>query len=107
MADDRYRGNWGSSLKLEAAGALTTAEARAAEEAARLRANETQVGLLSDAFDEWAKRKRVAPTPDEKLIGEYGAVIEDFIELHGDLPLDQIEDEEVWSFAETLLALPK
>ena len=107
MAHDRYLGNWGSSLKLEAAERLTVAEARAVEEAAKLQANETQVGLLSEACDEWTKRKRVTPAPDEKMIGEYKAVIEDFIELHGDLSLDQITDAEVWDFAETLLTLPK
>jgi len=99
MASHRYHGDWTTALPLPAAEKPLTAEAIQNKETHRLPA-------LSLAFEAWAKQKTELDPGSEKTIETFRSTITRFIQLFGDLPLDQIKRKTVQDFMSALLKIP-
>lgn len=97
MAYSRHTGDWRSQLSLPAADKPLTAEV--SKQATK------KLPTLSVAFEEWAQSKRLDKSSD-KTIAEFTMVITRFIELFGDLPLNEITRSLCFDFREALLKIP-
>lgn len=98
MAHDRYLGDWRTSLN------LTEAEKPLAKEAKPEEVR--KLPLLSEALKSWAKQKAALDPGSDKTIGTFETTVDRFIELFGDLSLDQIKRQQVGAFSDLLQKVP-
>lgn len=99
MAFNRHIGDWRSELPLPAA------EKPLAKDSTEPRKETSKLPRLSEAFEAWAKDKRLDKDSD-KTIAEFRSVIARFTDLFGDKPLDQINRPLCFEFADALGKMP-
>lgn len=102
IALSRYQGDWREMPVLSAATQRLSHETRAASAT-------SSVPRLSQVFSNWSEDK-VLNNGDtrsaRKTIGEFGAAVTRFIELHRDLPVDQISRVVCRDFRSNLFKIP-
>ncbi len=102
VALDRHRDDWRATSKFSAATLRLAHEEKAASAASKSPS-------LSIVFTGWSEDKVLNDGDNrstQKTIGEFASAITRFIELHGDLPVDQISRVVCRDFRSNLFKLP-
>jgi integrase len=97
LAHARHEGDWRTRPELPGAVAPLAKDAVVGRAAAP---------RLTEVLEGWVKKKLAMDKTAAKTVGEYRAVVRRFIELFGDLPVNQVSVALINEFCHALLKLP-
>lgn len=102
LAESRYRGDWNSKVSLSSASEPLSYERHIAT-------TSTRQLTVSQVYEAWAKDKRLTDgdtRSTKKTISDFGSTVTRFVELFGDLPVQEISRAKCAEFRELLGKIP-